>query len=254
MSRNSDSSRFRFRNANDVQNYARQIAQAGRDWAALKYWDFPKLYANGKLDIVVDCSLPGGPGNYDFIFSAIPKRGKGKRVMASYAPTILKNGVFNDDSRFNDGSVFCSVTDFVECPQGRVPSLVRLERHKERFDLLRYMFVSIGLESSLHVSPCVSKREVCFLSSGNSCASRMIQRTPESFDNLDNVPDDGLRHRTERDFVQRVRGFRINLAESSVRIRVEVNCRSSFQFVHLSACPCDSLVSTIELSGHEPEW
>jgi len=247
LSRPRKSPRLCFRSLDDAQNYARHLAQAGRNWASTKYWDFPKLYTEGKLNIVVNCSLAEGFGNYDFVFSAIPVRSKRQGVVRSHAPTVLKNGVLDSNSRFDDGFMLCSVADFVECPQGRIPSLVRLEVHKERLDLLGQMFVSsVAGEGGVHVSPRIVKGKVSPFAARHSGRRGMIQSRAKPFDDLNDISNDVIRHRIEPDFVQRVKGFRISLFESSVRLRIEVNKRSAFQFAHLLCCPLDSEISTLE--------
>jgi hypothetical protein len=246
----SNSSRLRFGSANDAQNYARHLAQTGRDWASAKPWNFPKLYTDGKLNIVVNCSLAKGFGNYDFVFSAIPSRRKRQRVVSPDAPVIFKHGVLDGNRRSEHFAVLCHVAHFVECPQGRVPSLVRLEFQKERFDVFREMFVSVAAEGGLHVSPGISKREIGLFTSGHRGVRRVIQSRSKSLDNLNDVSKDGIGDRLKLDFIERVRGFRISLRESGVRIRIKVNVRSAFQFAHLLACPVHSEVRTVEPSDH----
>lgn len=79
--------------------------------------------------------------------------------------------------------VFVAVTEFVECPDGVIPSLVCIEPSKERPDLRANVFTS-PLYHSVQVSSCVGNGEVgVFRLDGSSddscCISRLVQGRPK---------------------------------------------------------------------------
>ena len=172
-----------------------------------KNWNFSELYTNGKLYVMVNCSLAESSRNYDFIFSAIPPRCERQCPSLANFPKILKRKILDRNSRLDDCSVFCSVTNFIQCPKRRIPSLIRLKRSEQHFDLIGYMFTSVALDGGVHVSFSIPQREVGLFSplGRSNGGGGIVQGETETFDNLHDVAKNRIGKRVQLDFVDYVR-------------------------------------------------
>ena len=127
-------------------NGPRSIVKESADWFAANDLDFIKRYERGDLEIVVKLRLGLGAKEYDLIFAAMPCSVGGEPQIGRIADHLP----FVDNRSVTCGrqeDVLVSQTYFVECPQKVIPSFVRLERSKDREDLLRDI-----LAPALHVA------------------------------------------------------------------------------------------------------
>ena len=198
---------------------------------------------------MVRCSFAKGLGNYEFIFASIPPWAKDR--YRKIRRGIDKPDIFRHYPRFDDRSVFIGVTDFIECPKGRIPSLVWLERSKKRFDLIGHM-LAMASEGGITVSLSVSEGErgMLFLYGSNDYRrSRVIQGRSKTFDGLNGKPRKLSRQTLlESDFVDCVRSMRIKLGNSHASVSLKevakekVSCL--FQLSGMFLCPVDPLISS----------
>jgi hypothetical protein len=91
-------------------------------------------YHEGHLHIELKMASGTDAAEYDLILGAVPSRHR-YTAMASNAPPLHMHS--RDDSDRDQELMFVGVTEAVQGPQGIIPSLVWIERSKERQDFIR---------------------------------------------------------------------------------------------------------------------
>ena len=158
---NPDSSGLSFSKPQDALDCACQIAQDAKNWHTAKDWNPAKSYAEGHVNVVLTGCIGGRSLDYDLIFSAIPSRTRrpkdvGKRGFRIGVPN--KFNLSHIDARLNDSPMFMGIGKFVQSPERRIPSFIRLESHKQRLDFWRDV-LGFGFEVTLKFSPRVAEGE-----------------------------------------------------------------------------------------------
>jgi hypothetical protein len=236
-----DSSSLSFHCPEDALNRAGQIAKAAKNWATAKDWNFAKRYAEGHINIVLAGRFASNPRDYDLVLSPVPSRA-GSAQQRVEAGITHKFDILDVNSRVNDGYVLGCIRKLIECPQGWVPSLVRLELHKQRLDFVRDV-LGLGFEVPLKLSLSVTKGKVCLSSrvSRGDSASAMIQGRSEIFDSRHRPLRDPTRHpMLELDFINVAKAIRVRLGEALVAVQGEIDSAKLFQLRNIMICPSDS--------------
>jgi hypothetical protein len=162
--------------------------------------------------------------------------------------------VYHNDSRLDNRSVLVSVAKLVQCPQGRIPSLVWLETSKHRFDLLRNM-TTLGLDGILNFTLCITKGKVGspLVLTGNHCACRIVERRTKIIENLNSNAVKRFRQwPRQSDLVKHVKALRVQLTNAGVVLGNKKGKRPLFQINALLLCPANPFVGIGEFSRHEP--
>jgi len=145
-----------FSGPQDAINFARNGVKNANGGTALNPIDLVKLYEEGKFDIVLKVSTGFDSGEYDLIFSAV-KNGHGR------VPPAQGHGIdfqsTSSDAHGDEESVFVGVTELVQGPEGVIPSLMRVERAKERADFHGEVFAA-ALSDTIQISNRVPKGKV----------------------------------------------------------------------------------------------
>ena len=249
----SDSPCLGFSSPQDALNFVGQVAKNGQDWLSSEYWNFAKGYRQGKLNVVVNCAFTGRSGNYDLVFSRIPDRVRSHNAIGRpNTPGIVKTHILKMESGLDNGSVFGGVAYSIQCPQGRIPSFVRFELSKKRFDVLRHVLALVS-DGGVNFSLCVPERKTrspLLSRSLHDGASAMIQGGSKVLDDLDGVPHNGARKWPSKfDLVNFVASLTVSLRASSVALSLKKNKRSRFQFKDLFICPAETLDGAGKLPG-----
>jgi len=249
---NANSSCLGFRSPEDALNFASEIAQNGKDWLASKRLDIAKSYSKGHVDIVVHCCMSNHPGDYDFVFSSVPRRGMVVKDSLVKITPSNKLRLSDINSRMNDGSVLVGITNLVESPQGRIPSFVRFEPHKDRLDFIQHV-LGLGFEVVEKLPSCISKREgsAIHVFPRDNGTGTMIQSRSQILNGRNSEFGDSRRKSAcEFDLVEHVNTLSIKLGDSFVRVRRKKQGHLKFEFLNIFLCPSDSFNGSGKLSGN----
>jgi hypothetical protein len=129
-----------FRTADDAVDFARHGRKNGDNWQAFDDLDFAKGYEKGHFEIVLKLSAGANDPKYDFVFFAVPFGGR--NTSARDEPKGFASHFQHGHANLDKRPVFSYGARPVEGPNGVVPSLVRIERAKERDDIRRQIFAS----------------------------------------------------------------------------------------------------------------
>lgn len=253
---NSNSSRLGFHSPQDALDFVREIAEDGKHWYASKHWNFAERYAKGEINIVVNCSIASDPRDYDLVFSPVPSgaRMSQQSIEAGTGRMTNEFDILNVHGGFDNGSVFVGVSNLVQGPQGRIPSLVWLERSKKRLDFVRDV-LGFAFDLSLKFSFSVSKGKVRPFSRcrGNDSTGGVIECRPEIIDSRNRLLSDSRRQRIrESDYIEIVNAISVNLGDSFVNVRSKKQAGKAFYLTNVILCPPDKLEGAREFwrNGH----
>lgn len=129
-----------FRSSEDAISFARDGIEDANRRTAFNAVELVKLYNEGKLHIVLKISSGWGAQDYDLVFDAIIDGGWDGKSAAADQPFYVCAAAGNAD--WDQKSVLIGVTELVQGPEGVIPSLMRLERAKERLDFRREVFAA----------------------------------------------------------------------------------------------------------------
>jgi hypothetical protein len=138
---------LRFRNQQDALDFANGGIQHRKRWNPDKFRHFAERYIKGELEIVLE--IPAGPDHaeYHFVFFKVPDGSWNAGVPADKAR--LHRPKMIAEHRSTEDAVLTVVAEPIQCPNGFVPSLVRLERAKQREDIRWEILAS---PASYHIS------------------------------------------------------------------------------------------------------
>jgi hypothetical protein len=232
----------------------RQIAKGGKNWHSSKHWNFAERYAKGEIDIVMNCRIASDPRDYDLIFSPVPPgtRMPQQGVKAGTGHVANKFDILNMHSGLDNGSVFVGISNFVQGPQGRIPSSVRLERSKKRLDFVGDV-LGFAFDLPVKESSCVSegKGRSFFVCRGNNGTSSVIERRPKIIDSRNRLFSDSRRQRfRESNYIQIVNAIRLKVGDSFVNVTSKKQMSKGFYLTNIILCPSNKLDGTRELAGN----
>jgi hypothetical protein len=249
---NPNPSGLRFSSPQDALYVARQIAQDAKNWHTAKNWNPAKSYTKGHINVVLTGRIAGHLGNYDLVFSAIPDNARsakyaGKRRIGIIIPDKLNLSYIN--SRLDDGAMFVCISEFVQGPQGRIPSSVRLEPHKKRLDFWRDMLgFTFEVASKFRLRVPERESSSLFEVSCNDRAGRVIQGRSQVLNRRNRTLRNRAGHPlSEADFVNVMRSLGIKLSDSLVYIQRKKKAGQFFQLTNVMLCPSDTFNSGLKL-------
>ena len=139
-----ETSGLRFDSQDDALNFARQGVEKSNRLFSSYELALVKRYEVGDIDIAIEVTVADRRSrDYDLIVSAIPSNGR-KNVTRARR---LDPPVNSFDTNWNQRNVLVGVTQLVQCPQVKIPSTVRLERHKKRPDFVRSILATTSSRS-----------------------------------------------------------------------------------------------------------
>ena len=130
----------RFRGGEDALDYAaRSVEEANRIFAASNL-GLIKAYIEGDACVVVPVFADSSASKYDLVFFAVVDGLKGDDSRW----TDVMDADISPADHDGDQRGVGRITQLVHCPNGFIPSLVRLERAKERHDFFRDVFADFS--------------------------------------------------------------------------------------------------------------
>jgi hypothetical protein len=131
---------LRFDSVQHTLDFQAKLIQESKDWLALHDRNLVDRYKRVEIEIVAPLRIwddhRAKANDYHLVISAIPDMRVGHRERSpettnGTVPTV------HDLTERGEEFVFIPITQFVQCPQEVIPSLVRLEAAKERLNLIR---------------------------------------------------------------------------------------------------------------------
>jgi hypothetical protein len=170
----------------DAINFARDGIQDANRRAAFDTVDVVKSYMEGNIHIVLQISFRGDPSKYDAIFVPLPSEHKLSGACSPHLIDVYSPGA---DTYWHKESVFVGVTKLVDGPEGIIPSLVWLERSKERTNFWAQIPTS-PFDVVIQSDGRISEGKISILGVRNaaqnaSSIATLIQAGSEGFDGLD---------------------------------------------------------------------
>jgi hypothetical protein len=153
--------------------------------------NWAELYVHFHAHIVIRMVFGADNAEYHLIVFPIPPRWHREPNGQAVVDEAPVEDFSICDSDQIENAVFGPVCEFIQCPDGWVPSLVRLEQLKERKNLIREIFASPPLDDGgKEFVFRVSNGEVRVLEPGVASKLRggepaLVERGTKSFDNLD---------------------------------------------------------------------
>lgn len=210
-----DSIALCFSGPEDEVNFARNGIEDSNRRSGRHAVKLVKRYVEGELYIVLKVAAGIDHREYDLIFFAIIEGAKNPYPAGHYG-SIHQHAAAIDPNRHQE-PVFIGVTELIEGPEGVIPSLMWLERAKERADLRRQIFAS-ALNVRIKVNNAVPEGEVSVFGFDDACPNgngvpALIKAGSKSFDGLNRII-----YPTVGDFAVKLKGvdsntLRINLTD-----------------------------------------
>lgn len=149
---------LRFDSQQDMLDHVGKQVEKWNRWLSLNTFNLVKRYENRKLDFVIRLCIGPERRYFDLLFGSVPDVFKGHTDQATASALEFGCNVPGSHYDGDQDSVIVSVAYLVQGPEGNIPSLVRLERPKERVNFLR----EIGpLHGVFKITGSSSEREVC---------------------------------------------------------------------------------------------
>jgi hypothetical protein len=173
--------------AQNAVNFAGDGLQNANGWSAFDPIEFVKSYNEGKLHIVLKMSTGVGFGDYDLVLFTV-KDGSHDSNASSENHSIGDVPPTCHADRHQE-PMFVGITEFVECPEGIIPSFMRVERPKERLDFLREVFAP-PLSVRIKFGGGISKWKISVLgldgtTTNSDSVSALVQSGSQRLDGLD---------------------------------------------------------------------
>jgi hypothetical protein len=184
-----------FRSQEDALNFGRHSAEYSNSLIVSHNVNFPEFYKEGKLHVVVKYASRTDAAKYDLVFLAIQSEISGNRdtrIGAGGNHPGEPDGT-TGNGNWNEGRM-SRITQFVHGPNEVIPSLVRLERHKERKNFIRDVCGNLSFHQVLQPGEVVPDGELSFLgenfsASDGSGVSSLIQNGPHGLKGFRGVVD-----------------------------------------------------------------
>jgi hypothetical protein len=217
---------------NDIFDFAERSTQESNRRLATQDFDFVEAYNHGWACIVVPVLAKLSACKYDLIFHAVP-HGVDRFQSGRVAPMADDNIGAGDADSSKSG--MGRLTEFVQGPQGPIPSLVWLEPSKQRRDLMGEI-ATPSLDSCFQPLGGVCDREIGVL---------WLSRPARG----DDTPH-------EIDYVKLVDSIRIRLDTKTVWLVKEEPFDSSVEIADVLLCANDPArnIKTETTYHYGPRW
>lgn len=247
-----DAAALSFRSGDDARDYARKVVQRSRNWLALQNRHVAERYREGEFNLVLEATFGSDPAEYHLVFSAVPR---GHRDGApAQAPPLHSEAA--GSSADGDQLGVLHVCDLVHGPQGVIPSLVRLERAKQRDNVIRQVFAAPFDHVSKFRSR-VGERVVGALGVGRSSqigASKagLIESGSQTLNDLHGeVGEESGQRFGHLDLVKLIAAVRVFLNDSGIWFTLDESLYCGLEFRNLFLCAREPLLGAAEgIVGH----
>jgi len=139
-----DAAALCFRSPQDAINFARDGVEDAKRRAAFDAIEIVECYKEGKIYVVLKVRAGIDLSEYDLFFFAVKGGCEHPHTAAATAGHLhsIDACISTGNTNRHEESVLVGVTEFVQGPEGIIPSLLRVERAKERTDFRRQVFAS----------------------------------------------------------------------------------------------------------------
>lgn len=236
-----DSGGLCFGSTEDARDFAAQSVQNSIDWLTANDINFAKSYIEGDAQVICRVRVMCNLTQYDLVFDCVPSGRKTHGLKAAGAAKVFNHAPASTLSDGNDDSVFSAVGNFIECPKQIIPSTVRIERPKQRYDL-RWEVFAPPTYHTINVSYCGGEGEISVLEPGISTGfgtgkSGLIEGGSEVSGDVGSPSAQTLREFLGKlEFVGVESGFRIMLNNSGIWCWIEESADLPFEFVDIFIC------------------
>jgi hypothetical protein len=250
---------LRFCSGDDALSYASKCLQRADRRLIRENRHVTERYIASELEICVECPSLFDAGEYHLIFSFIPSGWCPKREVERGLSVL---GCF-EYTRFgechrrscaadrNDNRMLVGYTKLVQGPESTLPSLVRLERAKERRDITWDILTPTG-DMSFNVFGRIAKGESCVFeplvpADFGGCVSGLVESGSEIVNSIGgNISDLAGQFLDEFDFVKLGSAVNIGLNNSGVWAALEESGTLNVHISKVSLCIRDPAFWAVE--------
>jgi hypothetical protein len=242
-----DAPRLRFNSQNDALDFAGHCVENGNRWLVAHDIHFSKRYEEGEIDIVLELTIWADATKYHLVLFAIPPRYR-QSAGGQKATTEIHS---SDSHLCGQETVLASVTKLVECPDKVIPSFVRIERAKERYDIRRDILAS-SFNASFKSDHIVCDGEVGGLGVNlpirDGCyESGLIEARSEPFDNfIGEIRQTVWQGLCELNLVKLVDSIRVGLDDPCVWLVFEKPLDPGIEITNVALCARDASLGASE--------
>jgi hypothetical protein len=219
----SESAALCFRSHQDALDFGRHSAEYSNRLMVSQKVNFPELYKEGKLHVVIECTSRADSTKYDLVFFAVQGEvtGDGHGGIGSRRKDPREANSASRNRNWDEGRM-SRVTQLVHGPNQVIPSLVRFERQKERKNFIREVCGDFSFHQVFQPGRIVPDGELGLLGrnlssrSGSGVAS-LIQNGPQGLKGFSSVVDtSGRQPISELEFVELCDSVSIKFNDTSV--------------------------------------
>lgn len=239
LSDKSDSARLCFDSQDDVINYAKKVVEDSNGWLAVHDVNIAHRYKSGDCEIYVRCTSELMAKDFHFIFHPVPVR------RTQCEPSLNIQAVEVDcASAYGDGAdnrMFVGVSEFVETPQGVIPSLVWLEPANEVNDFLG-MILQPPFYCVLKASHIRGNREESVLLRHDSVHG-LVKGVPQVGDSVSSDALQGDWHGlSELDLMNFLSSVQVSLYDAGVWVTCHESSNLPFKVTDVFLCPRNAVL------------
>ncbi|MBM3543359.1 MAG: hypothetical protein FJX44_02460 [Alphaproteobacteria bacterium] len=236
LSNNSDSATLCFSSQEDALNFARRGIEYSNCGAAFNPIELVESYVKGDVCIVLKMAARSDPSECDAVFVALPPDSDTPRARDFARMKVHSSG----DSDWDQKPMFVGITEFVEDPEGVIPSLMRIERAKERRNLWPQVFTSPG-NIVVQLGRGIPEREVGFFGISNSAqdtsgVSTLVEGRSEGLDGLDGGVGPTVWEIARKLNAMDIKPIRINLDSRNCWVFLEERLNTLSESVDMLLC------------------
>ncbi len=252
----SESEPLAFNCMDDVFDLVGETDESGN--GGFIFGDSCEDYEKFEIDVALRLRSRFSGEEFHLIFCAVPGMNIWNPHFAASTPQVSANNTGNS-STGDEERVFIAVTCLVECNEYIVPSLVRLERAKQR-PHFRWDIFTPSFKFIFKLGEVSSEWEVGVLNSGtarrdSNGVNGMIERRPEVIDDIpgdqgklfgDGASQAHLLHDV-------LRLVRVRIGKKFPGIIFNEAPDFPYEFIDVFATPSEFEVGAIEWTGHDPD-
>lgn len=256
----SESAALSFSSHQDALDYASHVVEDSNRRSAAFGVDIVKSYRHGWIDCYVQLRSRRSNQQCDLSFFRVPRRPfRPLELKESSAIAGLNGKNEAAKSQRNKFAVFLGVTELIYGPEGVIPSFVRLEPFKERYDcrvkIPAYFPLAVNIDAKILDIFC--EREIGFLgmlaSAGDGgSVPALIQNGPEIIDGIENNAGERFWDwLSESDLVALLSGIRINVCDGGPWLFADESANEAVEIANVMMCASEGKPWAMEQISHE---
>lgn len=256
-----DARRLRFRSQDDALNFARHSAENARRWAQANPFDLAKRYEHLQSHIVLRLvdRIGTDDAEYHLVIFGIPPGWEPHLHDQTRAMEAFYERVTDTHSDRDENPVLGPIRELVHAPNQWIASLVRIERPKERDNIIMQIPAPSPTDDiGIKLGICVCDREVGAFETGvaehgSGSEASLIQSGPEPFCYFNRLIEESIGERLGKaDLVNFISRIRISFNETSVWLGIEKSLNTRFKVVGMLVCSGDASFGVTEwIDSHE---